>query len=129
MLGLLDPDQIAEVKKLFVVFAKTLQYGYLFGIVPALMMAAVDDILSHVRRISWVVRMLIVGVLGFSPRNCYYGSREPDSGARPVHSLRPGGPGAGDAVVVAGAQICRAEAGADSRDRVTQLVAVSRVTM
>ena len=54
---------LAEVKKLFVVFGKTLQFAYLFGIVPALMMAAVDDILLHVRRIGPVVRMLIVGVI------------------------------------------------------------------
>ena len=44
-----------EVAKLFVVFGKTLQFAYLFGIVPALMMAAVDDILFHVQRINWVV--------------------------------------------------------------------------
>ena len=59
----------AEVAKLFVVFGKTLQFAYLFGLVPALMMAAVDDILAHVRRISWVVRMLIVGVIGLCRRN------------------------------------------------------------
>ena len=35
----------AEVAKLFVVFAKTLQYSYLFGLLPTLMIAAVDDIL------------------------------------------------------------------------------------
>ena len=45
------------------VFAKTLQYSYLFGLLPTLMMAAVDDILFHVKRISPVLRMLIVGVL------------------------------------------------------------------
>ena len=55
-----------EVAKLFVVFGKTLQFAYLFGIVPALMMAAVDDILFHVRRIGWVVRMLIVGAIAFA---------------------------------------------------------------
>src|SRR6266576_3860150 len=55
----------SEVAKLFVVFAKTLQYSYLFGIVPALMIGAVDDILSHVKRIGPVVRMLIVGALAF----------------------------------------------------------------
>ena len=63
----------AEVAKLFVVFAKTLQYAYLFGIVPALMMAAVDDILFHVKRIDWVVRMLIVGVIAFAAAELLYG--------------------------------------------------------
>jgi hypothetical protein len=70
----------AEVAKLFVVFAKTLQYSYLFGIVPALMLGAIDDILFHVRRISWPVRMLIVGAIGFIAAELLYGSRGPDSG-------------------------------------------------
>jgi hypothetical protein len=71
----------AEVAKLFVVFGKTLQFAYLFGIVPALMMAAVDDILFHVKRIGWVGRMLIVGALAFVAAELLYGSRGPDSGA------------------------------------------------
>ena len=71
----------AEVAKLFVVFAKTLQYSYLFGIVPALMIGAVDDILFHVKRIGWVVRMLIVGAVGFTAGELLYGSRGPESGA------------------------------------------------
>jgi hypothetical protein len=70
----------AEVAKLFVVFAKTLQYSYLFGVVPALMIGAVDDILFHVKRIGWVVRMLIVGAVGFAASELLYGSRGPDSG-------------------------------------------------
>ncbi len=72
---------LAEVRKLFVVFAKTLQYSYLFGILPTLMMAAVDDILFHAERIRPVVRMLIVGVLSFLGAELLYGSRGPDSGA------------------------------------------------
>jgi hypothetical protein len=70
----------AEVVKLFVVFAKTLQFSYLFGLLPTLMMAAVDDILWHVKRISPVLRMLIVGVLSFFATALVYGSRGPDSG-------------------------------------------------
>jgi hypothetical protein len=70
-----------EVAKLFVVFAKTLQYSYLFGIVPALMIGAVDDILFHVKRIGWVVRLLVVGAVGFAAAELLYGSRGPDSGA------------------------------------------------
>ncbi len=69
-----------EVAKLFVVFGKTLQYAYLFGILPALMMAAVDDILFHVKRISWAVRILIIGALAFGAAEVLYGSRGPDSG-------------------------------------------------
>jgi sugar phosphate permease len=71
---------LSEVKKLFVVFAKTLQYHYLFGILPTLMMAAVDDILFHVKRIRPVIRMLMVGVLAFIAAELLYGSRGPDSG-------------------------------------------------
>ncbi|MES2198206.1 MAG: DUF5413 family protein [Pseudomonadota bacterium] len=63
----------AEVTKLFVVFGKTLQFAYLFGIVPALMIAAVDDILFHVRRIGWVARMLIVGAIAFAMAELIYG--------------------------------------------------------
>jgi uncharacterized membrane protein YeaQ/YmgE (transglycosylase-associated protein family) len=70
----------SEVAKLFVVFAKTLQYSYLFGIVPALMIGAVDDILSHVKRIGWAARLLIVGVVGFIAAELLYGSRGSDSG-------------------------------------------------
>ena len=70
----------AEVAKLFKVFVMTLQYSYLFGILPALMIAAVDDILFHVKRMGWVVRMLIVGVIGFAAAAWVYGSRGPDSG-------------------------------------------------
>ncbi len=71
----------AEVAKLFVVFGKTLQFAYLFGIVPALMIAAVDDILFHIRRIGWVVRMLIVGVIAFAMAELLYGGQKTDSGA------------------------------------------------
>ena len=71
----------AEVAKLFVVFGKTLQFAYLFGIVPALMMGAVDDILCHIRRIGPVVRMLIVGVIAFATALLIYGGQRTDSGA------------------------------------------------
>ena len=78
--GYWTDTNLAEVKKLLVVFAKTLQYAYLFGIVPALMLAAVDDILLNIRRIGWVVRLLIVGALAFIAAELLYGSRGPDSG-------------------------------------------------
>jgi uncharacterized membrane protein YeaQ/YmgE (transglycosylase-associated protein family) len=80
MSGYWTHTDLSEVKKLFVVFAKTLQYSYLFGILPALMMAAVDDILFHVKKITPVVRMLIVGAIAFIAAELLYGSRGPDSG-------------------------------------------------
>ena len=70
-----------EVAKLFVVFVKTLQYSYLFGFLPSLMIGAVDDILTHVRRIGPVVRMILVGLFAFILASMTYSSRGPDSGA------------------------------------------------
>jgi hypothetical protein len=69
-----------EVGKFFGTFAKTLQYSYLFGVVPALMIGAIDDILYHVRRIPWWVRLCIVGAIGFTVTELLYGSRGPDTG-------------------------------------------------
>ena len=80
MSGYWSEPNLSEVAKLFVVFAKTLQYSYLFGILPALMIAAVDDILFHVKRIGPVARMLIVGAVAFIAAELLYGSRGPDSG-------------------------------------------------
>jgi hypothetical protein len=80
MSGYWTQTNAAEVAKLFVVFAKTLQYSYLFGVVPAMMIGAVDDILFHVRKISWAGRMLIVGAVGFIAAELLYGSRGTDSG-------------------------------------------------
>ena len=80
MSGYWTETNLVEVAKLFVVFAKTLQYSYLFGVLPALMLGAVDDILFHVKRISPLGRMLIVGAVGFIAAELLYGSRGPDSG-------------------------------------------------
>lgn len=81
MSGYWTQTNAGEVAKLFVVFVKTLQYTYLFGIVPALMVGAIDDILFHVRRLNWIVRVLIIGVISFGAAEVLYGSRGPDSGA------------------------------------------------
>ena len=70
-----------EIGKFLGAFFKTLQYSYLFGIVPALMVGAIDDILYHVRRIPFAMRFLIVGVIGFTAASLLYGSRGPDTGA------------------------------------------------
>lgn len=69
-----------ELGKFLGAFFKTLQYSYLFGIVPALMVGAIDDILCHVKRISPVVRLAIVGAIGFAASSLLYGSRGPDTG-------------------------------------------------
>jgi Family of unknown function (DUF5413) len=81
MSGYWEHPNLTEVAKLFVVFAKTLQYSYLFGILPTLMIAAVDDIVFHVKRIRPALRMLIVGAIAFVAAELMYGSRGSDSGA------------------------------------------------
>ena len=81
MSGYWNETNIAEVKKIFVVLFSTLQYTYLFGILPAMAMAAIDDILYHVNRISPALRMLIVGVIAFAAAELLYGGRGSDSGA------------------------------------------------
>jgi Zn-dependent protease with chaperone function len=75
------PPSASEIEKLMAVFARTLQYSYLFGLLPALTVGAVDDILSKVKRIGPVGRMLIVGAIAFVAAELLYGSRGPDSGA------------------------------------------------
>ncbi len=71
----------AEVAQLFKVFAMTLQYSYLFGLLPTLMIAAVEDILFHVHRIGPWLRICLVGVIAFVLAAFSYGSRGGDSGA------------------------------------------------
>ena len=70
----------AQVGKLVTVFVTTVQYSYLFGILPALMIGAIDDNLFHVRRIGPVLRMLLVGAAAFVAAAMTYGSRGSDSG-------------------------------------------------
>ena len=72
---------LAEIGKLLKVFFTTLQYSYLFGILPALMIGAVEDILFHVKRIGPTLRILLVGVIAFAAAEFLYGSRGQDSGA------------------------------------------------
>src|SRR5258708_26487770 len=77
------PPNAAEVTKLVTVFVTTLQYSYLFGVLPALMIGAVDDILFHIKRIGPVLRMLIVGAVAFAATELTYGSHGPDRGVFP----------------------------------------------
>jgi len=74
------PPTAAQVEKLLAFFVISLQYSYLFGLLPALMIAAIDDILSHIRRIAPPARILLVGVIAFGAAELMYGSRGQDSG-------------------------------------------------
>jgi uncharacterized membrane protein YeaQ/YmgE (transglycosylase-associated protein family) len=78
--GYWTQTNLIEVQKFFVILFKSLQYSYLFGILPALMVAAVDDIICHAPKISPLLRMLFVGVIAFAATEFMYGSRGPDSG-------------------------------------------------
>ena len=92
-----------EVRKFFSTFFWTVQYSYLFGVVPALMIGAIDDILFHLPRIRPVLRMLIMGVIGFAVAGIDLRLARSGYGRAAVRALRAGRPGARDAVVVAGA--------------------------
>ena len=81
MSGYWTETSIGEVEKIFVVLFSTLQYTYLFGILPALAFAAIDDIICHIRRIGPVLRMLITGILAFAAAELAYGGRGSDRGA------------------------------------------------
>ena len=45
------------------------------------MLGAIDDIIYHIKRISPVVRMLMLGAIGFATASLLYGSRGPNAGA------------------------------------------------
>jgi uncharacterized membrane protein YeaQ/YmgE (transglycosylase-associated protein family) len=70
----------AQVGKFLKFFFISLQYSYLFGFLPALMIGAIDDILSHLRRIPPLARMLLVGAIAFLLAGFFYGGRGPDTG-------------------------------------------------
>lgn len=69
-----------KVGNFFVTFVMTLPASYLFLLVQALMVAAIDDILLHARKIRPLVRMLIVGAAGFAVGELLHGLRGPESG-------------------------------------------------
>src|SRR3954449_2253944 len=81
MSGYWTGTDIGEVEKIFVVLFSTLQYTYLFGILPAMAIAAIDDIICHIRRINPAMRMLITGVLAFATAELVYGGRGNEQGA------------------------------------------------
>ena len=83
--GYWEHTSLAEVGKFLLGFVKSLQYNYLFGLVPALMIGAIDDILYHIRRISPALRVVLVGLVGFGAA-LLYSSRGPGSGWLPYLS-------------------------------------------
>src|SRR5947199_9013555 len=81
MSGYWSKTDIGEVEKIVVVLFSTLQYTYLFGVLPALAFAAIDDIICHIRKINPTLRMLIVGLLAFAASELVYGGRGSERGA------------------------------------------------
>ena len=73
----LNVEGVGKFLKFFFIY---LQYSYLFGFLPAMMIGAVDDILSHGRRIAPLMRILLVGVIAFFATAFLYGSRGSESG-------------------------------------------------
>lgn len=78
--GYWNDTNMREIGKFLGAFVRTLPYNFLFGILPSLMVGAVDDILYHIKRISPVARLLIVGAIAFVASALLYGSRGPDTG-------------------------------------------------
>lgn len=69
-----------DLARLFKILFSTLQYNYLFGIIPALMTGAIDDILAHVRKISPIIRMVLTGAFAFVAAALLYGSTQSETG-------------------------------------------------
>ncbi len=75
-------DKPDVVRKLFTIVLSQVPYNYLFGIIPALMIGAVDDIFFHVRQMSPVVRMLLTGLVAFAATAILYGTLGTETGLK-----------------------------------------------
>jgi hypothetical protein len=78
--GYWDNPYSDDLAKLLRILFSTLQYNYLFGIIPALMTGAVDDILAHVHKISPAIRMFLTGAFAFAAAALIYGSTQSETG-------------------------------------------------
>jgi hypothetical protein len=78
--GYWDGDNV--IRKLFKVLLVTIPYNYLFGIIPALMIGAVDDILLHISKISPAVRMVLTGMAAFAATAVLYGTLGTETGLK-----------------------------------------------
>lgn len=75
-------DRPDVLKKLFTVVLTQVPYNYLFGLIPALMIGAVDDILLHVRKLPPVLRMLLTGLVAFAGTSFLYGTLGTETGLK-----------------------------------------------
>ena len=63
------------------VFLAGLPYNYLFDILPVLIFAAADDMVSRVGRINAKVRIAVVGAIAFAVTGILYGDQGSETGA------------------------------------------------
>lgn len=70
-----------DVTKLLVLFFKSLPYNYLFGFLPVMAFAAIDDIISHIHGVGPAVRMVAIGVIAFFASAWLYGYQAGDPSA------------------------------------------------
>jgi hypothetical protein len=70
----------AEVRQFLLILFSTLQYSYLFALLPSLAIAAIDDILSHYPQLQWPARMVLCSSIAFVATAFMYSGRGADSG-------------------------------------------------
>jgi hypothetical protein len=67
-----------DVTRLLALFVKSLPYNYLFGFLPVMAFAAIDDIISHVHGVGPSVRIVVIGVVAFFASAWLYGYQAGD---------------------------------------------------
>lgn len=72
----------SQVEKFLLIAVTTLQYSYLFALLPSLAIAAIDDILSHFPQLHLPMRMLLCGSIAFAATAFMYSGRGADAGVK-----------------------------------------------
>lgn len=71
---------LIELEKFLLIAVTTMQYSYLFALLPSLAIAAIDDILSHYPQLHLPARMALCGSIAFAATAFMYGGRGADAG-------------------------------------------------
>jgi len=80
--GYWTTTSLAEVRQFLVILFTTLQYSYLFALLPSLAIAAIDDILSHYPQLHWPTRALLCSSIAFAATAFMYGGKGADMGVK-----------------------------------------------
>jgi hypothetical protein len=80
--GYWTTTSFAEVRQFVVILLTTLQYSYLFALLPSLAIAAIDDILSHYPQLHWPTRALLCASIAFAATAFMYGGKGADMGVK-----------------------------------------------